>query len=130
MCTTFIGDLIDLLAAFLGPCSRVAEVFEHCERRVDRSRARRVHAAEALLDFLDDLVTVPRLLVEQAQNHKLQMALVEHSATTEWSAAGFAAARPKGAQVKPKVLRPRPERPSEPRPTVSSLHCFTLSNWT
>src|SRR5450759_5215219 len=122
MRTPFVGDLVNLLATFLGPRSRVTQILEHRQRWVDRSRTWRVHAAEALLDLLDDLVTVARLLVEQAKNHELQVPLVEHSSATEWTAARFAATTPKSPSVKPKVLRPRPKRPREPRPALSPVH--------
>src|SRR3954465_8927871 len=56
MLSALFRDLVDLLAAFFGQCASVAEVLEHRQRRINSARAGRVHAAETLLDFLDDLV--------------------------------------------------------------------------
>src|SRR4029077_8791322 len=41
---------------------RVADLLEIGERRIDDAGARRIKSARALLEFLDDLITVPRLL--------------------------------------------------------------------
>src|ERR1700686_2428382 len=128
MSAPFFGDLVDLLAALFRSRSRVAQILEHRERRINRSRARRVHPTEALLDLLDDLVTVPRLLVEKAENHELQVPLAEHPSADERPAARFAPASPKSAGVKSKVLRPHSERPSESSwPAVSFVHRLTPS---
>src|SRR5881398_2959934 len=78
MLSPFFCDLVDLLAAFLWQCPRVAEILEHCQSRIDGTGTRRVHPAKPFLDLLDDLVAVARLLVEQPQNHELEMPLVEH----------------------------------------------------
>src|SRR4029077_12349547 len=125
-----VGDLVDLFPALLRPRSRVAQVLEHRQRRIHRSRARRIHPAEALLDLLDDLVAVPRFFVEKAKNHELQVPLVEHSAATERSAARFSAPSPKSAGIKSKVLRPHPEPPREPPwSAVSVVHRLTPPGW-
>jgi hypothetical protein len=65
---------------------------------------------------------VARLLIEQLENHELQVTLVEHPAATERTTARFAATAPKSARIKPKILRPHPERPAKPRPAVSTVH--------
>src|SRR6478609_8490021 len=73
-----VRDLVDLLPALLGPGASVSQILEHRERRINRSRARRVHPAKTLFDFLDDLVAVARLLVEKTENYELEVPLVEH----------------------------------------------------
>src|SRR6266550_8924370 len=87
MFPSLVGDLIDLFAALFGKGARVAEIFEKSEGRINRSGTRRVHAAEALFDFLDDLVAVSRFFGEQAKDYKLEVTLIEHSGATEWAAA-------------------------------------------
>jgi len=67
----FLGDLVDLLSVLFRHRARVAQILEHRQSRINGSRARRVHPAKPLLDLLDDLVTVSRLLVEKTQNHEL-----------------------------------------------------------
>src|ERR1700694_674633 len=118
-----VRDLVNLLAAFLRPRSRVAQILEHRERRINGPGTRRIHSAEALLDFLDDLVAVARLLIEQAEDHELQVALVEHSPAAERTASRLATTSPERPGIKSEVLRPHTERPSEsrPSPAVSSV---------
>src|SRR2546430_13032286 len=78
MLPPFLSDFIDFLPALLRSRRRVSQILEHRERRIYCPRTRRIHPAEALLDLLDDLVTVPRLFVEQAENHELELGLIEH----------------------------------------------------
>jgi hypothetical protein len=104
-----VGDRVDLLAAFLDRGAREAHVLEHRERRVDRARARRVAAARALLQLLDDLVTVPRFLVEHAKDHELQAALLEHATAAPRTAAPVAASEKERAEVR--VSAPIPSAP-------------------
>src|SRR5437762_14321961 len=72
MLPSFIGNLVDLFSALFGKCARVTEILEKSESRINRSRTWRVHPSEALFDFLDDLVTVPRLFGEQAKDYELE----------------------------------------------------------
>src|SRR6266550_3827045 len=65
-----------------------------------------------------------RLLLEETENHVLEMALIEHSATAERTTTRLAPTTPESARVEPKVLRPRAERPGETRPTTPTVHCF------
>src|SRR3984957_16423811 len=65
----------------------VAHLFEHGQRRVDDARAWRIVAPNPLAELLDDLVAVTGLLSDQRQNHKPQLAAVEHAALTAASAA-------------------------------------------
>src|SRR5688500_12423722 len=78
--TSGLGDLVDLLAAFLLTRHRESKVDEHGESGVDRAGTGRVRAREALLELLDDLVAVARLLFQQLQNDVLEIALLEHAA--------------------------------------------------
>src|SRR5687768_17561744 len=101
-----VGDLIDLLPAFLLARDRESEVDEHRERRIDGARARGVGPREAVFELLDDLVAVTRLLFQQLQNHVLEIALLEHAATAS-------TARPVGAMVRPRTrIRPGRSRTS------------------
>src|ERR1035437_964826 len=104
-----VGDRVDLLAAFLDRGAREAHVLEHRERRVDRTRARRVATAGALLQLLDDLVPVPRFLVEHAKDHELQATLLEHATAAPRTAAPVAASEKERAEVR--VSAPIPSAP-------------------
>jgi hypothetical protein len=69
--------VVDALALFLdGP--DVALVLEQLEGRIDRAGGGRVASDEPLLELLDDLVSVARLVAEQAQNDELDLARLEH----------------------------------------------------
>src|SRR5262245_49457133 len=92
ICAARVGDLVDLLAALLGRGHRVAQVFEHRERRVNRTRAGGVAPAGALLELLDDVVAMTGLFIEQAQDDELEVALLEHPAATKGTTALLAAA--------------------------------------
>ncbi len=61
---------------------------EQGEGGIDHARAGAVGAADAILDFLDDLIAVPRLLGDQGQHHPAKIAVVEDA-----SAAAAAPAR-------------------------------------
>ena len=102
--SALVGDLVDLLAALFGHDAREAEVLEHRQRRVDGAWARRVRPAEATLELLDDLVAVARLLVEQAQDDVLEVALLE---------------QPTGAPtpMRPSRAAGRPSRQTSPSPS-------------
>src|SRR5258706_5226021 len=117
-----VGDLVDLLAGLLRPRSRVAQILEHRQRRIHRPRTRRIHPAETLLDLLDDLVAVTRLLVEKTKNHELEMPLVEHSSAAKRPTSRLSPTAPKSARVETKILRPHPERPGKPLPAISVTH--------
>jgi hypothetical protein len=60
----------------------VTQLFEQRERRIHRARARRVAATEFLLELLDELVAVARLLVDEAEQHQAQIAGAEHAPAT------------------------------------------------
>src|SRR6266478_1508735 len=68
-----LGDLVKLLAA-LGFDRRVADLFEVGQRWIDHARARRIEALGGFFERLDDLVAMPRTLLEQSQDDKLQFA--------------------------------------------------------
>src|SRR6185503_19935856 len=118
----FLGDLVDLLAAFFGQRARIAEILEHRQGRVNGLRTRRIHPPEPLLDLLDDLVTVSRLFIEQTKDHELQVTLVEHPPTTKRTTPRLAASTPERAGIEPEILRSHPESPREPRPAVPVVH--------
>src|SRR3954470_10841545 len=107
MLPPFLRDLIDLLAAFFGQRAGIAQILEHRQSRIDGTRTRRVHPSKTLFDFLDDLVAVARLLIEQPEYHELEMPLIEHPAATEWTAPRLAAPCPERPGIEPEVLRPR-----------------------
>jgi hypothetical protein len=71
------GDGIELLAAaFLG--GGVAELFQEGQGRIDDAGAGAIGAADRLLDGLDQLVAVARLLADQLEQNQAQVALFEH----------------------------------------------------
>src|SRR4029077_12279953 len=57
-----------------------AEFLEQSERRVDHAGAGAVGAADLVLDRLDDLVAMPRLLGDQIENDQPQIAMGEEPA--------------------------------------------------
>ena len=57
-----------------------AHLFQHGQQRIDHAGARRVGAADAMFDLLDDLVAVAGLLCDQRQHDELEIALIEHAA--------------------------------------------------
>src|SRR4029079_5683032 len=78
MGTPGVGDLVDLLPLVAGNDPGVAEVLEQLQGGVDRPRARRIGTAELLLERLDDLVAVSRLLLEEAEDEVARVALLDH----------------------------------------------------
>src|SRR5262245_45528768 len=70
-------DVVDLLSLALLD-AHVAHVLEELERGIDGARRRRVPAAHPLLERLHDLVAVPGLLLQQAQDDVLHLARLEH----------------------------------------------------
>src|SRR5688572_5553304 len=77
-----VGDLEDLPVALLGLRARVAEILQQRQRGIHRAGARAVGAGEAVLQLLDDLVAVTRLLGQEAEDDVLQVAMAEHPAAT------------------------------------------------
>ena len=51
----------------------VADLFEESQCRIDHAGARTVEAAGALLDRLNELITVARALLDQGQDKKLEV---------------------------------------------------------
>ncbi len=88
-----LGDREQLLAAFGRGRFDLAHVLEQAEDRVDRARARRIGAADQLLDRFDQLVTVARLLADQPQQQRAQIARTE-KASAATAAELLAAAAP------------------------------------
>ena len=72
-----LGDAVGPLAV-LALGGHVAEVLEHLQGRIDRARAGGVEAAHALLERAHQLVTMGRLVLEQFQDHVLEIPLLEH----------------------------------------------------
>src|SRR5687767_10883852 len=60
----FGSDRVDFSAPLVGSHLRIAEVFEHRQRRIHGTRTRRVRSAKTVLELLDDLVAVSWLLLE------------------------------------------------------------------
>src|SRR5205814_9280121 len=97
--STVLGDGIKLLGAARGLEAHIAELFQEGQRRIDDARARAVHAAELVLDGLDQLVAVAGLLGNQLEQHVAQIAVVENAAAAAAVAvtlAGMAAAEAEG----------------------------------
>src|SRR5262245_44401727 len=76
----FVCDLVGLLTALLGNHAGEAQGLEHGQRGVHRAWARGIRPTEPALELLDDLVPVPGFLLQQAQNHVFEVALLEHPA--------------------------------------------------
>src|SRR5579883_2158797 len=117
-------DLVDPLPIALGrPC--VPHLLEHGERGIDRAGAGRVRAAEPLLERLDDLVTVPRLVAQQLQDHVLEIPLLEHPpAEPAALPARTRPTAPRSAEPAPPPApapAPTPARPSGPAPPLPPL---------
>src|SRR3954468_113334 len=79
--TSGIGDREQLLAALRRRRFDLAHVFEQAEDRVDRARAWRIGAADQLLDRLDQLIAVSRLLADQPEQERPQIAGAEKAPT-------------------------------------------------
>jgi hypothetical protein len=84
------------------------DLFEKGEDRIDRTRTRRVAATEEVLDGLDQLIAMPRLLADQRQQHESKItrsedATASASATTEAapSAPNLAAGEIRVGQIAP-----------------------------
>src|SRR5690606_21137630 len=56
---------------------RITHVVEPGERRIDDARARAVAAAEALLDRLDQFVTMARAFRDHGEQQQPQLAIIE-----------------------------------------------------
>src|SRR5207245_10812000 len=74
-----IRDAVDLAPVLLDGAD-VPHVLEHLQRRVDGAGTRGIEAAEALLERLDQLVAVARLVLEQVEDDVLAAAALEHLA--------------------------------------------------
>src|SRR5262249_40793705 len=73
-------DVVHLLAIGIHRAD-VALVFEELERGVHGAGGGSVVTAHFLFESLDDLVTVPRLLLDESENHELHFTLAEHLAS-------------------------------------------------
>src|SRR5262249_38288426 len=71
MTPAFLGRVIELLGAF-GLDPGIAQLLEICQGRIDHAGARHVVAAGALLQGLDQLVAMARLLGEELEQQQLQ----------------------------------------------------------
>src|SRR5690606_2356786 len=128
------GVLLDVGAALVGeavgppPGGLLARdqalVGELLERRVDRAGARLPGAAAALVDLLDDLVAVARLLGEQDEDRRADVALARLGAAPPRAAAP---ARPRRARAGAEAGRPprsgagsAAEQPAEVRDVAAS----------
>src|SRR5450755_1489393 len=96
-----VGDAIELLAA-LGFDRGVADFFEVGEGRINHAGARSVKALRRFLESLDDLVPMPRMLLQQSEDHQLQIAGAQLAAAEEAASSKTAAMgerRPESAKV-------------------------------
>src|SRR5215210_4776285 len=75
--TPFVGDGVDFLAVPLGG-AHVAHIFEQLQRGVDGAGTRGVESSGPLLQLPYDLVAVGGLVLEQVEDHVLQIPLLEH----------------------------------------------------
>src|SRR5215212_5276891 len=73
----FFGDGVNFLAVPLGG-THVTHVLEQLQRGVDRARTRGVEPAGLLLQLPYHLVTVGGLVLEQVEDHVIEIPLIEH----------------------------------------------------
>ena len=88
----FVGDRVELLCA-IRLRGDVAGLFEEGQRRIDHAGAWRIPARGFLLQHLDDLVAVARLLRDQGERDQANVALRQHAAGAAHVVAVAAAAR-------------------------------------
>src|SRR5262245_1974014 len=103
-----LGDLIELFGAARGLGDDVVLLFEQRQRWIDSPRARRIGAAESLLDGADQVIAMARLLRDQRKQHQPQIAIAEHpapSAAKEPAAAETAFILGKEAAASPSPAR-------------------------
>src|SRR5262245_24741295 len=105
-----VGDGVELLRA-LRLRGDVAGILEIGQRRVDDAGARRVPACGLVLQDLDDLVAVARLLGDQRERDQPQVALRQHAAGAHHVAAAHAVP---AAPAEPAAVAPTPAAAGAP----------------
>src|SRR5262249_24582456 len=70
-------DLVAIARSLVGSGAHVPHIHQKCQRRVDRTGARTIGAAGALLDGANDVVAVTRLLADEGQHDVSQLPVVE-----------------------------------------------------
>src|SRR5687768_11086637 len=110
-----VGRLIDFLGRLRLGLDDQAHVLEHRQGRIDDAGARRIMALGHLLDRLDQLIAVARLIGDQLEQHEAKFAALEHpfAGPASAPAAPAAAARPT-VSVKVEIERAEPERTAAP----------------
>ncbi len=101
-----VGDGVELLGP-LGLGGEIARLLEVGEGRVHDPGARRVPAGGLLLQHLDDLVAVARLLGDERQRDQAQIALRQHPPRPHHVAESASATAP---------MAPAPAGPERPAP--------------
>jgi hypothetical protein len=66
---------------------RVTDFFEQGQGRIDDARAGAIALADALLERLDDFVTIARLLLDKRHDHQAQVAVVEDALAVAFASA-------------------------------------------
>src|ERR1035437_386599 len=108
MLASGVGYGIDLLAALLDGGARETHLLKQRERRIDGARTGRVASARPFLQLLDDVVAVPRLLVEQAKDHELEASLLEHAPAAPVAASPMATRKEERAEIRVGTPVPAP----------------------
>src|SRR5207244_12654343 len=104
----FGSDLVDLLAAGIDR-AHVALILEELEGRVDGAGRWRIAPRHLLFERLHDLVSMPRLFLEEPEDHELDFAGLEHlpaaasAARTPLPPSSAPEGKP-GAEVEPLAL--------------------------
>jgi hypothetical protein len=93
------GDRIELLVA-LGAGGHVAGLLEEGERGIDDAGARGIKALGLFLDGLDQVVAVPRLLLDEIERDEPDIAARKHAADAEV----LAQAVPGAGEIAPRFL--------------------------
>ena len=104
----FLGDRVELLGAFRLR-GDVAGLLEKGQRRIHHAGTRRVPARGLVLQHLDDLVAVARLLGDQPERDQPQIAGREHAAGAHHVAAAHAVpSADAAAEMAPPAASARP----------------------
>src|SRR5262249_47001714 len=130
MGAALVGDGVELLGA-LGLAGHVAGLLEIGERGIDDAGTGRIPAGGLVLQNLDDLVAVARLLGDQGEREQPQVALRQHAAGPHHVAPAHAATAAEALPWSEMAAPAAPAGPFAPAPgpvvmSESKHICFLL----
>ena len=97
-------DRVQLLATLAGADRHLTEFLKKRQRWIDHARAWAVGAADLLLNRLDELVTVPRLLGDEVEDDQAKVTMGEEAAEPGTAAAATVSTMSAGAAVIAMIL--------------------------